>query len=196
LRTSGRRGWLVRYPLGTTDSLRATGTVAAPLLAGFSLATLAVLLTSSVRPRLTDVAVLALVVSAASFLFCVQFTFAGLLYAASPGDRAAWLDDRAADPRSAVAAERVQRMDDRLLGQYLVRVRLTYDLGIVSVLGALLAMVTPTNWTVARTGAFVVVAGAVALELWWIGGVWTARRPRWLLPSYRDVREPPESPDG
>ncbi|MEU5962061.1 hypothetical protein ABZ777_12730 [Micromonospora parva] len=180
--------WLVRYPLGTTDAFRSMGTVAAPLLAGFALATLAVLLTSGVNVRLAGPATFALALAAAMFVFCVQFTVTGLLYSASPAERSGW-QPTANDTDVAERMRRVQRRDYLLQGKYLFRARLTYDVGIVSLLAALLALVTPHDWLSWRGAAFAVVAAALTVEFVWVIAGRTRYAPGWLLPSYRHTRQ-------
>lgn len=178
--------WLVRYPLGTTDALRSMGAVAAPLLAGFALATLAVLLTSDVQVRFAGPATFSLAVASSMFVLCVQFTFTGLLYSATPAERTDWLP--ANDPTVTQRLQQVQRKDHHLQGRYLIRARATYDIGIVSLLVALLALVAPQHWPSWRAAAFLVVVTGLVLELIWVVGGRLRRPPGWLLPSYREVR--------
>lgn len=184
-----RPNWLVRYPLGTTDALRSMGTVAAPLLAGFALATLAVLLTGDPQVRLAGPATLALALASTMFVLCVQFTVTGLLYSATPAERTDWLPPEPDDPSVTERLQRVQRKDHYLQGKYLARARTTYDVGVVSLLAALLAMVAPQQWPSWRATAFLVVAASLALELIWVVGGRLRRPPSWLLPSYRDVQD-------
>jgi hypothetical protein len=184
-----RPRWLVRYPLGTTDALRSMGTVAAPLLAGFALATLAVLLTGNPQTRFAGPATFALALASTMFVLCVQFTVTGLLYSATPAERTDWLPPEPGDPSVAERLQRVQRKDHYLQARFLARARITYDVGIVSLLAALLAMVAPQHWPSWRAAAFLVVAASMALELAWVIGGRLHRPPSWLLPSYRDVQD-------
>jgi hypothetical protein len=184
-----RPRWLVRYPLGTTDALRSMGTVAAPLLGGFALATLAVLLTSDAQTRFAGPATLALALASTMFVLCVQFTVTALLYSATPAERTDWLPPEPDDPSVTLRLQRVQRKDHQLQGKYLTRAKITYDIGIVSLLAALLAMVAPDHWPSWRAAAFLVVAAGLALELLWIIGGRLPRQPRWLLPSYPDLQD-------
>jgi hypothetical protein len=190
--------WLVRYPLGTTDALRSMGTVAAPLLAGFALATLAVLLTGAAQVRFAGPATFALAVASSMFVLCVQFTFTGLLYSATPAERTDWLHPEPDDPSVAQRLQRVQRKDHQLQGRYLTRARITYDIGIISLLAALLALVAPQHWPSWRAAAFLVVTISLLLELIWVVGGRLRHPPGWLLPSYRDVQpqeqDRPEDP--
>jgi len=195
---SDRAQWLVQYPLGMVDATRAMGTVAAPLLAGFGLATLTLLSTASVPVRLAPVAITLFAIGSALFVFCLQFTASALLYAAPPGERVAWrlAESGDIDPAAWSALYRVQHQDTQLFRRYQFRARLTYDLGIIAHLGGLLALVAPPSWASWRIAAFAVVAAALALELWWIVGGWFGHTPRWLIPGYDSLRRATRVPDG
>jgi hypothetical protein len=165
--------------------MRAMGTVAAPLLAGFGLATLALLATANTPIRFGDLAITLFTLGSVLFVFCLQFTAAALQFAASPGERLAWRSLTGdLDPDTVAAMYKVQHRDARLLRRYQVRARLTYDLGILGHLGGLLALVAPGRWWSWHSTAFTAVAVAFLLELWWIVGGWLGRPPRWLLPGY------------
>jgi len=186
-RVNARR-WQVEYPLGRTDSLRALGTVAAPLLGGFDLATLTLLATADRPPRLVDLAMPAVTTGAVLFLFCLQFTCSGLLFAATPAEREGWVGalDASASPDRLLDA---QRKDLWLAARYFRRARWTYDLGLLATLVGIAAVVVPGRHGTA--GGWIstsVVCVGVLVELLWIIGSRTTRRPRWLLPGYRDAR--------
>jgi hypothetical protein len=164
------------------------GTVAAPLLAGFSLATLAVILTADAPIKLADPASFALSLASAAFILCIQFTFTGLLYSAQPGERSAWQPHAAENAEVTERMQQVQRKDHLLQGLYLIRARLTYDIGIVSLLGALLAIVAPSDgWMSWRGASFAVLTASLVIELIWVILARTPLRPKWLLPSYKDA---------
>jgi hypothetical protein len=144
------------------------GTVAAPLLAGFALATVAVLVTANPAPRLSaQIGETLFALSAVSFVFSVQFAAASLSYA--PG-----------------AEGVVSRSAHDVYRRFVTRSRLTYDLGILSYLGGLLGLLFPTQVASVRTVSAAVVVIAMILEVVWIISVWTGRRVSWLLPSIQD----------
>src|SRR5690349_10282784 len=128
------RMWRVRYPLGTVDAVRSMGTIAAPLLAGFALATVVLLATAAHPPRYADWTIAVFAASAGLFVFSLQFTLAGLLYAAAPSDRLAWRPDAATDAGAREALRLVQRKDDYLQRGYFRRARGCYDLGMLAYL--------------------------------------------------------------
>ncbi|MBZ3917978.1 hypothetical protein [Streptomyces acidiscabies] len=188
--------WQVEYPLGRTDSMRALGTVAAPLLGGFDLATLTLLATADRPPRLVDLAMSAVTTGAVLFLFCLQFTSSGLLFAATPAEREGWVGtlDASAAPDRLLDA---QRKDLWLAARYFRRARWTYDLGLLATMIGIAAIVVPgRHGTLGGWISTGVVCAGVVVELVWIIGSRTARRPRWLLPGYRDAREALPGTDG
>lgn len=186
-----RPRWQARYPLGTTDAFRSMGTVAAPLLAGFAFTTLVILLTAGTTIRLAGPATFALALATTMFILCIQLTFTGLLYSAPPAERTDWQPRATTDSQTAERVMLVQRKDHQLQGHYLARSRLTYDVGVVSLISALLALVTPTQWLSWRGAAFLVVAASLAVELAWVVGARSRYRPRWLLPSYQHLQSTP-----
>ena len=196
-----RRRWQVVYPLGRTEAMRAMGTVAAPLLAGFGLATLTLLITADHPPRLATVGMIAFTVGSTLFVFSIQFTCAGLLYAATPAERMAW--EAGTEPVSATAAARaseVQQKDIWLAGRYFHVARWTYDLGILAHLCGLAAILVPSGGNVGRWIATAVVLIAIIVEGIWVLSAHRGRGPAWLLPGYRHARQalspPPSNPSG
>ncbi len=185
--------WQVRYPLGRTDATRSMGTVAAPMLAGFALASAIVLVTAGRQPPLTGPALVGFAVAAAFLLFCVQLTHTGLLYSAAPADRLAVLADPN-DPEQLARAARIQHADTQLQDRYFRRARACYDLGVLALLAALTVAVVPPTWTPWRIVTVAALAVAIATEACWVAAGWLGRRPRWLLPSYRHVRTVLEEP--
>jgi hypothetical protein len=184
------RRWQVVYPLGRTDAMRSLGTVAAPLLAGFGLATLALLVTADQGPRFSGVAVAAFALGSTLFVFCLQLTCTGLLYAAPPADRVAWQGEPG--PADAAAVERaldVQRKDIWLTDRYFQPARWMYDLGLAAHLVGLAALCVPRGGDAGRWAATAVVLTALAVEVLWIAGTHRGRGPGWLLPGYRHARQ-------
>jgi hypothetical protein len=188
-RTPYRHAWRVRYPLGMVDAYRAMGTVAAPLLAGFTLSSTVVLLTLSSGNRIpfSGWATAAFGIAVVLFVFSVQFTFLGLLYAASPSERLAWLPHfvgQDPDESAHAAAERVQAKDQVLQYRYFRQAGLLYDLGVLGYTAGLGLILVPRVWTVARGITLAVVTTAFVVEIIWTISSLTRSRPSWLLPSY------------
>ncbi|MDA2807180.1 MULTISPECIES: hypothetical protein [Nocardiopsis] len=181
-------------PHGRTESIRAMGTIAAPLLGGFSLAATATLVTAEQPPPLTGWALVALVAAAVGFVFCVQFTAAGLGYAATPEERLAWFPAAATDAELMARLERVQAMDADLENRYIHRARLTYRVALVAFLAGIMLICIPDSLDWPRITAAGLAGAALAVELVWLAANALGRYPQWLLPSYR-TPDPKEAPD-
>jgi hypothetical protein len=141
--------------------------VVAPLLTGFALATIALLLTSTTRPRLTDWAAVAFTATVAFLLFSMQVAFLALARSPSPADILTW------EPQVAISAEALQQAREQQAADFHDMARLwklcghAYDAGIVSFLAGLLLLLIPHHWTLPRVAAITVAGIALAGELWW-----------------------------
>jgi hypothetical protein len=86
--------WVTPDWYGTYEALSSTGTIAAPLLGGFALAS--VVLTLSLTPsdlRWPDAAFLLFLLAALFFVGTVQATFWARQYQASPSEIKSWWED-------------------------------------------------------------------------------------------------------
>ncbi len=173
------------------------GGVVAPLLAGFSLATIAVLLTTgSVNaskptgdgPPHADLAVAALALAAALFLLTMEFAFWAARYATSPQERMDWTAEAVVNRPALDQARTEQAMDRQLADYYSGRARWMYNGGLLLFFAGLGALLIPQRWS----PPFVVAAGVVfltlAFEIWAVflqcpRGLYSA-----IFPSYDDVR--------
>jgi hypothetical protein len=186
--------WRYRYPLGSVDANRAMGTVSAPLLAGFTLATIVVLLTISngnTMP-LREWGITVFTLAAMLFIFTVQFTFMGLMYAASPSERVEWLPrvpGEHPDDDAYANAARVQVKDLRLQERYFTRSGNLYGLGILCYTAGLGLIIIPSDWDPPRGIALAVLATAFVLEVIWYGSTLLGRRAQWLLPGYASLTD-------
>jgi hypothetical protein len=186
--------WQYRNPLGSVDANRAMGTVAAPLLAGFVLTTVVVLLTtSSVKTMpLYEWGVVVFTLAGILFVFTVQFTFMGLMYAASPSERVEWLPHAVGqDPDDAAyaTATKVQVMDLALQERYFTRAGRLYALGILCYTAGLGLIIIPRDWGAPRGIALAVLTLAFVLEVVWFGSTLLGRRVQWLIPGYASLMD-------
>ncbi len=188
--------WRFSYPMGYVDAYRATGTVAAPLLAGFTLASIIVMVTAERQPLLSEWATFAFVAAATKFVFSMQFTYCGLLYAAPPSEREAVMPRRLGEeptPSEFAKALRVQYQDDQIQRRYFNRAGLLYNLGVAAYLSGLILVLIPVRWSAAVITAIVGVAIALLVELLWLASqIGLIARPQWLLPGYGSLRPPPK----
>src|SRR5512146_1621368 len=118
------------------------GSVAAPLLAGFSITVVTVVLTSSQQVRWPGIVVILATVATIALISSVQFTFWAREVAVSPDDMRRWWDDAdAADGRAYRVVE--MRSFQAVHRRYAARARYAYDAGIVALLLALAAVLVP-----------------------------------------------------
>jgi hypothetical protein len=82
--------WRRPAPLGNGPAVDAIGNVAAPLLAGFSVSTIGIVLTAESAIRWPGAVFITLTLAAASFIMCVQCNFHARVYFYSPADAADW----------------------------------------------------------------------------------------------------------
>jgi hypothetical protein len=168
------------------------GTVAAPLLAGFALTTVVVLVTTSTVKTmpLYEWGVVLFSLAGMLFVFTVQFTYMGLMYAASPSERVDWLPHAAGqepDDETYATATRIQVMDLALQERYFTRAGRLYALGILSYTAGLGLIVIPHDWDVARGMVVAMLTIAFALEVVWFVSTLLGRRVQWLLPGYASL---------
>jgi hypothetical protein len=179
---------LERWPTpgryGSADALQAMGTVAAPLLAGFSVTLATVVLTSAQQIRWPGVTVLLATIATGSMVTSLQFTFWARGATVSPDDMRQWWDD-ADQPDGRHELVKEMRRFQAVYAAYSKRARNAYNVGIISLLLALaIALVPPAGfsqpalrWTAA---ALAMVAALFDLA--------------WALLGERRIREHPRLP--
>jgi hypothetical protein len=188
--------WKTPDLYGEAEALNSMGTIAAPLLAGFSLAAMAqtVTITTS-EARWPDAALLLFMLAAVLFVAAVQAMFWARGYQTTPQEIRDWWPD-AADAQRLTQLRREQKHHAAGFRMWSNRARVTYSAALLFLLAALTTLATPPehyahtqSW---RWLAVAVGAAAFVAEVIWIGGSFT--NPRWmtrlLQPPYDDT--PPE----
>jgi hypothetical protein len=162
--------WARPRKLGFQETTRGLGGIAAPLLAGFSLATIATIAAAEDPPRLGDWAVLALAGSAGLLLYSMQVAFVGLGHDPRPSEALSWYPEATVDRRWLDYVRRRQARDYRLAVRYQNRHALTYDAGLLLFLAGLGLIAWPPadDPNAARYAAVGVVAVAFLIELYWV----------------------------
>ena len=183
------RVWKRPSPIGETEALRGLGGIVAPVLMGFALATIAALAAGSTQLPGADAAIFLLVLSAGCFLYDMQFTSMALRYAASPAERLDWLPEATVD-EGILEQERKRQARDRVLcKKYSRRAAFFYDIGLLTFLGSMGAVLVPSHWTLWRGLAALALGVAIAVELVWAVGRWTGHHWKRLTPLEADVPE-------
>jgi hypothetical protein len=153
------------------------GLIAAPLLAGVSVALTALVIQNEAPFYCPNVILLCLVGAAIAFGAAVQFAFRAREFAATPPEIEMWWANPA-DPEQREELRVEQRYHRQQHQRWANRARHAYNIGLLGLLLGLVALLIPREGLDdASFGRVVVVALAVfglGLELAWIG--WTYRR--------------------
>jgi hypothetical protein len=165
--------WQKPAPLGYGQAIDTVTTIAAPLLAGFSVATIGVIASSSDKFRWPGVTLLMLTAAAILLVTSLQCGFFARQHLYSARDVGDWWPEEDRTPASNERLQREQHEDIQRWRRWVPRARYTYDVGIVTLaLGVAAALVPPSDsgaqvdwrWAAASLAA----AGAIG-ELVWIG---------------------------
>ena len=191
---SHERYWATPYLYGEAEALNSMGTIAAPLLAGFSLAAMVQTLTiTKSQARWPDAALLLLLLAAVLFVATVQATFWARGYQASPQQIKEWWPD-ADDTRRMELLRREQKLHAAGFHMWSNRARVTYSAALLCLLAGLTLLAVPPEsygqLSVIRWIAVAVGAVAFVAETLWIIGSFT--NPKWLA----WLLEPPQDDIG
>jgi hypothetical protein len=182
------RIWRRYVPIGYATGLVSFSSVAAPLLAGFSLLAILTLTTQSdYRGTRGDIAVAGFAIAASLLLFAIQSGLAASQLAVPPNDLAAeYPEARFSDVWLTLV--RTNQWRDSAIAQLLfVRTRWAYNFGIIAFLGGLISSLVPGpgRWSAPRIVALCVVAVALAVEV-----ILTFNRPLSVATFLRPDRLP------
>jgi len=167
---------------GEAEALNSMGTIAAPLLAGFSLAAMVQTLTiNATQARWPDIALLLFMLAAVLFVATVQAMFWARGYQANPQEMKDWWPD-AKDPERLKQLRREQKRHAAGFRMWSNRARVTYSAALLSLLAALTILAVPPEsygqsplW---RWLAVTVGAAAFIIEIVWITASFT--KAKWL----------------
>lgn len=175
--------WKQRSPMGYTEAVRGFGTVAAPVLTGFSLAAVVTLLTSTQSPPYADWAVTSFSVAAVSLLLTIHFSLHAAQYGMPPGERLDWLPEARVDTVRLNHLRTIQARERRLEERFGNRARYAYTVGVTTFSAGLLVVLIPERWSFARIVAIVLVGTCSGFQL-----VSAFANPlgRWLYPDVTD----------
>lgn len=168
--------WQRPRALGYHETLRGLGGIVAPLLAGFSLAAIATIVTSDTAPALAEWAAAAFAAAVALLLFSMQVAIDALRQNSSPSDVLMWRPEATVSDDELQLARLAQAADFREMTR-LGRLSLeTYGFGLVAFLLGVLLLMIPDEWSPAWVVGVAVTSAALTLEVWWLA----ANRMRWL----------------
>lgn len=176
------RYWVTPSLYGEAEALNSMGTIAAPLLAGFSLAAMVQTLTvAKSQARWPDAALLLFLLAAVLFVATVQAMFWARGYQASPQQIKEWWPD-ADDTERMELLRREQKLHAAGFRMWSNRARVTYSAALLCLLAALTLIAVPPEShdqpSVLRWLAVAVGAAAFIAEALWIIGSFTS--PKWM----------------
>jgi len=174
--------WSTPFLYGEAEALNSMGTIAAPLLAGFSLAAMIQTLTvGTAQTRWPDAALSLFMLAAVLFVACVQAMFWARGYQVTPQQIKEWWPD-ADNPERSKLLIRAQELHVAGFRMWSNRARVVYSAALLCLLAALTLLAVPPQ-THAQLPAFrwlAVAVGATAFvtEAIWIIGSFAS--PAWL----------------
>jgi hypothetical protein len=176
---------------GEAEALNSMGTIAAPLLAGFSLAAMVQTLTiTTSEARWPAAALLLFMLAAVLFVMTVQAMFWARGYQANPKEIKDWWPD-ATDPQRLILLRREQKRHAAGFRMWSDRARVTYAAALLCLLTALTILAVPPGshgqgpflrWLAVAVGA----AAFIAETIWIIGSFTNPKWMAWLLQPPRD----------
>jgi hypothetical protein len=183
--------WQPAPSRGEGEIFRGFGGIVSPLLAGFSLSTVAILLTSDRPIALLGLPVAAFTLSTVLSLFAIQVSITALRYTASPSDRLDWTPEASRSEEELQQLRWEQAMDMAVVSAYSRRLQLCFDLAVLAFILGLILLIAGAKATVGTALAlgFAIAGGTVEL-LWWLSVSRSrrfARLARWLQPIRRPL---------
>jgi hypothetical protein len=189
-RTSHERFWVTPYLYGEAEALNSMGTIAAPLLAGFSLAAMVQTLTiTKNQARWPDAALLLFMLAAVFFITTVQAMFWARGYQVSPQQIKEWWPD-AGDAQRMELLRDEQKLHAAGFHMWSNRARVTYSVALLCLLAALTLLAVPPSshgqsvirWLAVAVG----VTAFTAETVWTMGSFANPRWMAWLLEPPQD----------
>lgn len=184
-----RSPWRFPQRFGYGEAVQAAGTVVAPLLAGFTIALIGLVVDASNNGvRYRDFALLVLMGAAASLVVAIQCAYSARQFMVTPDQIAVWwpgLDvaGARADDSQLQGLRQQQHAHRALHRRWAGRFRNAYHLGVVLVLvGLAIVLIPPDSISPARGLAIAVAVLAAVGEATWVLATIRAdrRRPRRL----------------
>jgi hypothetical protein len=183
--------WRKPSPLGFGEAVDAVTNVAAPLLAGFSVAAIGVVGADSDKFRWPGPALLCLTASALLFVTCLQLGFHARRHLYSYGDLTAWWTEEELEDRRDLLREE-QHRDFVLWNRWRGRADVAYSGGLVLLWLGVAAVLAPPAAGTSSDTAFRWAAAAIAACAALGEAVWSAYDPvRLRIRRRRLLREHP-----
>jgi hypothetical protein len=167
----GKTDWDVIWPYGYPASVESAGSVAAPLLAGFSFALIGLIVPGGKGIRWPGAALALFVAAGLLFIAAVQCGFWARQWTVTPSELNDWRPD---EPDSRKHAE--QRLHAKGFALWARRLSWAYRWGILSLLaGVTVLLVPPGDPSAWRWVAIVAAVVGWLLEAMWIASGWVLK---------------------
>jgi hypothetical protein len=171
--------WNYPVPYGGPAAIEGMGLIAAPLLAGFSMALVVLVIDKYNELRFPDWALLLLVLAAVLLIMSVQFTFSARSYFVTPDQLKEWWPDLGDERRWKQQRPAQWRYYDRYQ-MWAGRARRSYNAAIMVLLLAISVVLVPkpehaVSVSRARWISIAIPLGGVLFELFWM---WSDLRGR------------------
>ncbi len=181
--------WRPKYNLGFPQAIELTTSIAAPLLAGFSIALIGVVAQASEHFRFPGTCVLFLAFAAVMLLVCVQCGFWARQYLTTPSETKNWYDD-IDYVTQADAIKSKQRGNAAGYQAWISRARWSYQFALLSLLLGVAVLLMPgfnpsgphapgSEQPILRWAASGILFAMVIFELFWVFGL-SLERVTWL----------------
>jgi hypothetical protein len=191
------RVWNRRRPINYPKQIEMAGGIAAPLLAGFSLTTVAQLVIGRDHPWLSDWAVGLFAIAAALLVYALQFSATAIGYAATPSERLDYSPEAELKPDILRVIRNRQWEEMELRAKYTTRTKYCYNLGLLAFLGGLGLLLVPHQawpWPWGRLVGIIVMVISLIIEVMWT--LSNAKWPKWLFPTTSSISPDKLSDEG
>jgi hypothetical protein len=175
--------WRKPAPLGYANAIDSVGSVAAPLLAGFSLASVIIISDDAVNFRWPGAAILGLAIAAVTLVGAVQCAFNARQYIWSGTDVREWWPDMEENSKREQLLRAEQERAFYRWQTWTAWTRRTYEMGILALLAALALALPPQHamgiqGSLRWAGSGVAFAACAGEVCWIAANSWRASRQR------------------
>jgi hypothetical protein len=155
---------------GYLDGLSGLGGMVAPLLAGFSLTAITLILTATKPPGLWSWALVAFAGAVAFLLQSMQLAFFAIGRDPRPATQLDWYPEALIDADAARRLRKRQAETFEKSVRFWHRSMVWYDLGLTAFLSGVVLLLIPAahHWTGQRIAAVAIAGAAFVLEAWWV----------------------------
>jgi MFS family permease len=178
--------WSVPTPYGYPAAVSAAGSIAAPLLAGFAITLIGIVIQTGSNMRAPGLTLALFAGAVVALLASVQCAFLARLYDTSPAEMKAWWPD-SGDRERLDQLVREQADHSARHSRWSAYFRRTYNLGVLLLLAAITVMLMPpgsSHHQTERWLASAIMAIGFCGELAWLVAFWAEKLgPPWYRGS-------------